>query len=305
MELYSNVHVLDYGDEIEVRSLPVLSPLPGVVSGHKRRRSLSHDGFTFVSSSFEDLDINLTAEDFEDMERASLDAEYYEKYRKKESRRRSLNRSRSMIYSLARGYQWQYFLTFTFSPDVVDRYDYSAVSSLMQLWLNNMRKQSPDMRYILVPELHKDGAFHFHGLISGCSSLRLQRHNRKIFNVLSFPYGFSTASRVESSERASNYITKYITKELVAVTFGKKRYWRSRNIKRPDVVRLFIPREEKKSFFAFLLQVVRYTSTVVTEVGEMVYFHLKREDFEAVAIEHSIQNYISSFCPPPLLNPCQ
>lgn len=72
------------------------------------------------------------------------------------------------IYDIARSDCWEWFLTYTFEQSKVDRYDYSWCSQKMSDWLKNMRRVCPDMKYIVVPEQHKDGAWHFHGLFKNC-----------------------------------------------------------------------------------------------------------------------------------------
>ena len=39
-----------------------------------------------------------------------------------------------------------------------------------------------------------------------------------------------TATRVKDKERVTSYITKYITKDLCNASYGRKRYWCSRNL---------------------------------------------------------------------------
>lgn len=43
-------------------------------------------------------------------------------------------------------------------------------------------------------------------------------------------YGFSTISKIENQKAVSNYICKYITKETVELSKGKRRYWVSKNL---------------------------------------------------------------------------
>ena len=52
---------------------------------------------------------------------------------------------------------------------------------------------------------------------------------KKIYNLPGWKCGFSTASMIESSERVSSYICKYITKELATLTQHRKRFWSSAN----------------------------------------------------------------------------
>lgn len=143
----------------------------------------------------------------------------------------SIKRTKDSIINISRSVSdWKYFVTFTFSPDFVDRYDYSAVSKLMSRFLNNISHKFDNLKYIVVPELHKDGAFHFHGLFSdlNCSfSGHYTSSGDHIFNVSDFPYGFSTATVVRSVNSSCGYIIKYISKDLASVSSGKRRYWYS------------------------------------------------------------------------------
>ena len=168
----------------------------------------------------------------------------------------SINRTKNKIYEYAKSNDWEWFLTFTFDKNVVDRYDYKAVSRKMIFWLNNVKKlHCPDMKYIIVPEFHKDGAVHFHGLLSNCDGLDFidsghMVDGEVIYNVSSYGLGFTTATKVRDSLKVSGYICKYITKELCSMGKGFKRYWASRNLNKPVVEKRFIGGNEK--FYAFM-----------------------------------------------------
>ncbi len=153
----------------------------------------------------------------------------------------SMNRTKNQIYSYARANRWEWFLTLTFSPQEVDRKDYAACTKLLSKWLNNARRTAPLLKYLFVPEQHKDGAWHFHGLMSDTGSLaflesgHFTRSGQVIYNLLDYGCGFSTATRVMDTDAVSWYITKYITKDMCALTPGRKRYWHSRNLDTPDM----------------------------------------------------------------------
>lgn len=97
------------------------------------------------------------------------------------------------------------------------------------------------MKYLVVPELHKDGAYHFHGLFANVNDLtfvdsgKRDAENRIIYNVGEYRLGFVTATQVDSLEHACSYISKYTTKDLCTVTYNKKRYWHSKNCNVPSV----------------------------------------------------------------------
>lgn len=168
---------------------------------------------------------------------------------------KSYVRTKKTVYDLARSNFWEWFLTFTFSPDKVNRYSYEECSAKMSGWLKNMRKICPDMVYLVVPEQHKDGAFHFHGLFSNCSGLDFQfsgkfdSDNKPIYNVGKYKFGFTTATAVADSKKASSYLCKYITKDLCAVSRNKKRYWVSRNARRPEVQELYFEDAQEQRLY--------------------------------------------------------
>ena len=154
---------------------------------------------------------------------------------------KSYVRTKKIVYDLARSNRWEWFLTFTFSPDKVNRYDYEDCSKKMSEWLRNMKRICPDMVYLVVPERHKDGAFHFHGLFLNCwrfdfsFSGHYDKSDRPIFHVGKYNWGFTTATRISDYRKASSYLVKYITKDLCSVTVNKKRYWVTRNAQRPVI----------------------------------------------------------------------
>lgn len=77
---------------------------------------------------------------------------------------RSMRRSKQVIYQICRANEWNYFATFTFASD---RYDYESCKRRLQYFLNNFSKRKTHIEYLVIPEQHKDGAWHFHSLIQG------------------------------------------------------------------------------------------------------------------------------------------
>lgn len=108
------------------------------------------------------------------------------------------------------------FVTLTLNRELIDRYSYSDVIRKLNVWLDNSVRRR-GLRYILIPEYHKDGAIHFHGLFSDSLRKVDSGHKRKgkvVYN-LDFPYGFTTAIYIEgedSNRKVANYCLKYMTK---------------------------------------------------------------------------------------------
>lgn len=166
----------------------------------------------------------------------------------------SINRTIQSIYGITRANKWYGFITLTFDPKKIDSTDITEVSKYATEHFKYMKKAyCPNLYYILVPELHSDGKkIHIHGLVGGVEGLPMVdsgivKNGKIIYNLPKWKHGFSTLSLVEHQGKVSRYITKYITKELVLFTKGKKRYWASRNCLRANDVcdRILLTADEK------------------------------------------------------------
>lgn len=155
---------------------------------------------------------------------------------KERSAKVSMSRTVNRVYHLARSNVWDWFFTLTFDPVKVNSFDYDACTKKLKGWLDGIRRVSPDLRYLIVPEKHESGRFHFHGLFAGCENISFEesghytQSGETIYNIGEYQLGFSTATRVKDNSKVVKYISKYITKDLCAVSYGKKRYWASRNL---------------------------------------------------------------------------
>lgn len=133
---------------------------------------------------------------------------------------------------------FNYFWTLTFKAD---RYDYDLAFQKMGKWLERMRKKYGKFDYIMIPELHKDGAIHFHGVTGGLNALivdaGVKHKGVKVYNCLEWEHGFTTLTKIRSREKTASYVTKYVTKEMQnsIVEKGKKKYWCSRGLRLPAV----------------------------------------------------------------------
>lgn len=167
----------------------------------------------------------------------------------------SLNRTRSALYMYARQCNWEYFITLTYSPDKIEsRYDFSLCMKKAHKWIDNCKqRKAKDLLYLLVPEQHKDGAWHIHGLLCYTTGLTFTDSGKRfdgkiVYNLDDWKLGFSTATKVTDTYKVSNYITKYITKDLCAVIPGKQRYFVSKSIPKPKTFTALIDPDEVGSF---------------------------------------------------------
>lgn len=153
----------------------------------------------------------------------------------------SFQRTKSLIRDIVLCNDFELFCTFTFDPRKVDSFKLSATWGVMSRWLHHQRNLSrergKDFKYLIIPERHKSGRWHFHALILGYSST-LKASNcvtpslYRVYNITSFRSGFTTAVYIDSKEGVSNYVTKYITKDFIT-TFNQRRFFCSRNLVRP------------------------------------------------------------------------
>lgn len=157
-----------------------------------------------------------------------------------EVRSDSLKRAKDKIFEIASANEWDYMVTFTLDESKVNRYDSKEVKKKFCKWLENM-VQRRGLKALIVPELHQDGAIHFHGLCNDCfnfvhsgtykvsgrkkpvrlstlKKLKLSPNSdnvRDVFNITDYKLGFATAVRLDSNKEAvAFYMTKYATKEL-------------------------------------------------------------------------------------------
>lgn len=162
---------------------------------------------------------------------------------------RSASRSRQALYDICRCNDFDFFVTFTYDNEKIDRYNDRQVKRKFTQWINDTRKKFPNMFYVAVPEYHKKGALHFHLLVGGvtfeelkCVPARNKRgrlifkKGKQIFNVTAWKWGYSTLSIIENKEASKHYICKYISKQHYDDRFfNKRRYYTSYNIRRPEI----------------------------------------------------------------------
>lgn len=192
------------------------------------------------------------------------------------SARNSLNRTKQNIYKYSRQANWEYFITLTFDGAKVNRYEYVECMNKAVTWFKNQKNRyAQNIKYLFVPEQHKDGAWHVHGVICDIGEMKLTDSGRvaigkksyirtsknanypTIYNLSGWRFGYSTATKVKDKHKVATYITKYLTKDLCESTFGKKRYYRSRNI----------PEPEEKGFIVEPHEYAEFLQTIENSIG--------------------------------------
>lgn len=169
-----------------------------------------------------------------------------------------ISRARNMVFEYSLCNEFDYFLTLTLDPRKYDRYNLKKFIKDLGQWLRDMRKKTKkNIQYLLIPEMHKDGAWHIHGLIKGICIDDLEEFSKKdvipkkikrlidngrvIYDWLPYSkkFGYCTLEEVKNLEAISKYITKYINKDIeISVTDRhKKSYYCSRGLKKAEMIK--------------------------------------------------------------------
>lgn len=171
----------------------------------------------------------------------TVDREDFQEYDKKLDC--ALSRSRSAIREYALCNDWEYFFTFTLDPSKWDRYSLQSFLKEFLQWLQNLRKAKyPHLRYLLVPEPHWDGAWHFHGLISGIDVSPLPSWAPRDlldggyyeWTEYRLRYGWCSLAPVKDAVAVGFYVAKYITKSSsgLAAEKGVHTHYQSQGLNR-------------------------------------------------------------------------
>lgn len=179
---------------------------------------------------------------------------------KEASRRTSVSRAVKTVFDLARSNEWDLMCTFTFDPDKVDSFSYDDIIETMRKY--NRRLKYAGLTYIEVPEQHKSGRIHLHGVVSDPEGkLQLEpalnfytgewmtdEAGRPMYDIMNFEYGWAKATFVDDQARSGmavvKYIMKYMNKALDWIPEGKKRYFASQGLQRPVENRLLMSVED-------------------------------------------------------------
>jgi len=144
-----------------------------------------------------------------------------------ESRPDNVRRAKQKVFEIAMLNRFTHFITWTLDQREIDRYDAKEVSRRLKVFLNNQVRRR-NAKYIIIPEYHKDGAIHLHGLLSGAfdmeDSHKTTKRGQTVYNMPQWKYGWSTAVELDGNVLAiARYITKYITKDMQKI-FGNFYY---------------------------------------------------------------------------------
>lgn len=166
-----------------------------------------------------------------------------------ESIERSQRRAKTTVRLLATELAPSSLVTFT-TREIL------TVDELLQCWQHftrSMRLAGFDFEYVAVPERHPKNPSHFHlhaayrgrtpyGIMRRFWHMALEaRHGRRVSKVMRGSdspgnidvQNLKSGSQIKRCRKIARYISKYITKDLIA-EFNRRRYWPSKGIDLAD-----------------------------------------------------------------------
>lgn len=151
----------------------------------------------------------------------------------------NLARAKSSIREYALCNDWEWFVTLTLDGTKQDRYHLEEWVIDFGYWVGNYNKKyHTKLKYLLIPEQHKDGAWHMHGLFGGVSADSLRLWNDKYFTIEYYErrFGFISMSKIRDTKRIAGYITKYVSKDLdtTKVDMYKHMFYHSFGLKKAE-----------------------------------------------------------------------
>ncbi len=158
---------------------------------------------------------------------------------KEDNEERAKRRARKSIKDLLLNNRNYYKVFVTITNGNQDNIDDIQFKNQILKKLNNLRNRKGLIDYLLVPERHKSGRVHFHGIFwySNSSLLKFSKHftnkGEPIYNLVDFENnGFTTATSVKSYDKCINYIIKYISKDTEKIY--RHYFYKSQGLKYPE-----------------------------------------------------------------------
>lgn len=197
------------------------------------------------------------------------------------NRARAARRARQNVRYLVKSIYGDHMLTFTYRDNVLDR---ERVASDWKEFVRLMRYRYPDWQYVAVLEQQDRGGYHIHVAVTGKQDIRwilrcwllaigqppsdvsdwlsrgvkLGERSLGAVNVVGPKRRWGGNCKRWQRNKLSGYLTKYIAKEFAEADKGAKKYWHSRGVVRPVIVK-------------FWLRAATYEQAVI-EAHDLVYY---------------------------------
>lgn len=132
----------------------------------------------------------------------------------------SVSRLRSRIQELAFSNSWNCFVTFTLDPNKRNRYDIDEFEALTRHLKYVRQSRCPELRFMLILESHKDGAFHGHAFMYLpadfiADEFTVNSNGFLEWTDISSRFGYMSIKPFDGSPAAVFYVMKYVTKDIL------------------------------------------------------------------------------------------
>lgn len=129
----------------------------------------------------------------------------------------NISRAKSKVFEYAFCNEFDYFVTLTINPAKYDRFNLNEYYKDFSQWLQNYKKKyKTNIKYLFIPEMHEDGAWHMHGFLSGIipDQLVINKHGYLDWDLYKGKFGWISLDKIKNQEACAKYITKYVNKDL-------------------------------------------------------------------------------------------
>ena len=132
----------------------------------------------------------------------------------------SVSRLKSRVQELILCNQWNCFVTFTLDKSKRERNSLDSFDALTRHLKYIRQTRCPELRFMLLLEQHKNGGFHGHALMYLPADFIADEfivNDNGFFEWLdiSSRFGFMSIKPYDGTLKACNYVTKYVTKDLI------------------------------------------------------------------------------------------
>jgi hypothetical protein len=172
----------------------------------------------------------------------------------------SLSRARSRVQALILSNEWDFFCTLTLDAKKYDRHDLDKYIADLGEFIHNKSRGKAKILRVIIPEQHRDGAWHCHAVFSGINPEELELltiadfSNGKVRSDGLIPdyirdgitsgkemyrwtdyaakFGYCVFDRIIDKDKLANYVLKYFTKDMdKSVTeLNKQLYYPSKGL---------------------------------------------------------------------------
>ncbi|HNV63034.1 MAG TPA: hypothetical protein PKN54_08820 [Candidatus Cloacimonas acidaminovorans] len=174
----------------------------------------------------------------------------------------SVNRTRTEIRRLVNSNpQLNKFLTLTFAENITDL---KTANYIFNKFILRMNYKYNNFEYLAVPEFQKRGAVHYH-LLCNLPFIEIAELQEL------WGQGFVKINKIDDVNNVGAYVSKYLGKEMDERTFGKKKFFRSQNLKQSVELLGYIAQKFVEKFLSLLTPV--YEKVFKSDwIGEVEYF---------------------------------